>query len=49
MLDGRCGTALCGERWSMEAIVDSSVESDTRSRRLAPFNGMRLVRIDQAW
>jgi hypothetical protein len=49
MLDRRCRTARCGARWSMTAIDNSSVVSDTLSRRLGLFDGLRLVRIDQAW
>jgi hypothetical protein len=36
-----------GGAWRRSTI--RSVESDTLSRRLGPFDGLRLVRIDQAW
>jgi hypothetical protein len=51
---GSCSTgaakmldAAQGGAWRRSTI--RSVELDTLSRRLGPFDGLRLVRIDQAW
>jgi hypothetical protein len=51
---GSCSTgtaelldAVQGGAWWRSTI--RSVVSDTLSRWLGPFDGLRLVRIDQAW